>query len=80
MKEKYKELEQKFDDAKILKNDIDSRRLQISGHLEKCLSSDQYEEYKHLITEKFRLSLEQNMLDDRIKQADEQIRILLQHV
>jgi protein Shroom len=66
----------KFNDARLLKSDIDRRRQVVSTYLSTCLSGQQYADYTRLLTEKTRVTLQQREVEDWLRITDDHIRTL----
>ena len=73
---KRDEILAKLVDAKVLKDSIDERCHQVSGYFGLCLLKEEYANYQQLIVTKTNLKLKQQMIKDKIKLAEEQVKAL----
>jgi hypothetical protein len=70
------ELLQKLDDARMLKADIDRRSELLASSLASSLDDDECSDFAHLVTERCRLSLQRQEIDDWLRMADESLKTL----
>jgi protein Shroom len=75
---KRDELHAKHEDAKDLKEGIDRRSQQVASFLRKYLTQDEFTDYEYFIKMKSQLTIEQQEIEDRIKQSEEQLTALHQ--
>lgn len=76
LKAKRQELQDKLEDAKLLKDGIDRRSKQVSVFLQRSLTGDEYEDYLHFIKMKSKLIVDQQEIDDKLKLGDGQLTAL----
>ena len=73
---KRDEVSEKHGDAKLLKEGIDRRSVQVSGYLKKYLTSEEYDNYEYFIKMKSKLTMAQQEIEDKIKLGEEQLQAL----
>ena len=73
---KRDELQEKLDDAKLLKEGIDRRRDQVATYLKKYLTPEEFEDYEHFVKYKSKLTLEVQEIDDQYALGEEQLKAL----
>ncbi|ESO83837.1 hypothetical protein LOTGIDRAFT_196845 [Lottia gigantea] len=71
--EKRERLQEKHEDAKVLKENIDKRSQQVLSMLESRLTEAELEDYNYYIKMKSKLTIDYQELEDRIKLGEEQI-------
>jgi len=76
LESKRDKLLEQLQEAKILKESIDKRSVQVSNILYKYLNSEEYADYDHFINMKAKLIMDSKEIDDKIKLGEEQLQAL----
>jgi len=76
LESKRDKLREQLDEAKILKENIDRRSLQVSTFLHKYLTADDYADYLHFVKMKAKLIIDAREIDEKIKLGEEQMLAL----
>ena len=76
MIERREKAQQKYDEAKLLKDGIDRRSRLVTTILRKYFSDEQYEDYEHFIRMKSTLLMDAKDVEENILLIEKQIEIL----
>lgn len=76
LESKRDKLLDQLEEAKILKNNIDRRSVNMSGILAKYLNEEEFADYQHFINMKAKLIVDGREIQDKVKLGEEQLAAL----
>lgn len=76
MESKRDKLMDQLEEAKILKNNIDKRSVNMSVILAKYLNEEEFADYQHFINMKAKLIVDGREIQDKVKLGEEQLAAL----
>lgn len=76
LESKRDKLMDQLEEAKILKNNIDKRSVNMSAILAKYLNEEEFADYQHFINMKAKLIVDGREIQDKVKLGEEQLAAL----